>query len=241
MNHRAQFVSLAAITPALGFFTMNTAAQPIYLNDDAGVTVSLGASMAAEPFANRTTQDSLASIINLDSASDVDAHAQSTHVWVSGGHLEVDFDLGDTYDLTTMHFWNYYTETYDVDNIDMIFYNEAGVEIGQPIGLQPQISGGNPVVAEHIAVAFPPGVRFINMTLSGTNGQVDFQNLGFTGMLAPDCQADTNNDGILDNGDIGGFISIFLDGDLAADFNGDGILDNGDIGAFVAAFLAGCR
>jgi hypothetical protein len=54
------------------------------------------------------------------------------------------------------------------------------------------------------------------------------------------CLADTNGDGILDNGDIGTFVALFLAGDLAADFNADGILDNGDIGAFVVAFLAGC-
>jgi len=57
---------------------------------------------------------------------------------------------------------------------------------------------------------------------------------------APDCPPDLNGDGIVDNGDIGAFVALFLAGDLAADFNGDGILDNGDIGAFVGAFLAGC-
>ncbi|MFG0306775.1 MAG: GC-type dockerin domain-anchored protein [Phycisphaerales bacterium JB040] len=54
------------------------------------------------------------------------------------------------------------------------------------------------------------------------------------------CAADVNGDGVLDNGDIGAFVALFLASDLAADFNGDGILDNGDIGAFVASFLAGC-
>ena len=54
------------------------------------------------------------------------------------------------------------------------------------------------------------------------------------------CPPDVNGDGILDNGDIGAFVALFLAGDLAADFNNDGILDNGDIGAFVQAFLAGC-
>jgi len=54
------------------------------------------------------------------------------------------------------------------------------------------------------------------------------------------CAADVNADGVLDNGDIGAFVALFLASDLAADFNNDGILDNGDIGAFVAAFLAGC-
>jgi len=54
------------------------------------------------------------------------------------------------------------------------------------------------------------------------------------------CPADTNGDGVLDNGDIGTFVTLFLAGSLAADFNGDGVLDNGDIGAFVQAFLGGC-
>ncbi|MFG0305779.1 MAG: TIM-barrel domain-containing protein [Phycisphaerales bacterium JB040] len=54
------------------------------------------------------------------------------------------------------------------------------------------------------------------------------------------CAADVNADGVLDNGDIGAFVALFLAGDPAADFTGDGILDNGDIGAFVAEFLAGC-
>ena len=52
--------------------------------------------------------------------------------------------------------------------------------------------------------------------------------------------ADLNNDGVLDNGDIGAFVNLFLAGDPSADFTNDGILDNGDIGAFVAAFLVGC-
>ncbi|MFG0305516.1 MAG: family 16 glycosylhydrolase [Phycisphaerales bacterium JB040] len=54
------------------------------------------------------------------------------------------------------------------------------------------------------------------------------------------CEADTNGDGILDNGDIGYFVALFLGGAPSADFNADGILDNGDIGAFVQAYLSGC-
>jgi len=57
---------------------------------------------------------------------------------------------------------------------------------------------------------------------------------------ASPCPGDVNGDGVLDNGDIGAFVALFLAGDLIADFTGDGILDNGDIGAFVTAFLAGC-
>lgn len=55
-----------------------------------------------------------------------------------------------------------------------------------------------------------------------------------------DCAADANGDGVVDNGDIGVFVGLFLSGDAAVDFNGDGILDNGDIQAFVDLFLAGC-
>ena len=89
-------------------------------------------------------------------------------------------------------------------------------------------------------------------TLNGTIGQPDagatlasnsFDLAGgfWPGVFAtPSCPTDTNNDGILDNGDIGTFVSLFLAGSITADFNGDGILDNGDIGTFVLAFLEGC-
>ncbi|MFG0307351.1 MAG: GC-type dockerin domain-anchored protein [Phycisphaerales bacterium JB040] len=90
-------------------------------------------------------------------------------------------------------------------------YSLSGT-IGQP-DAAPPISGGTYTVEP----GFWPGV-----------------------LLAPPCQADVNNDGVLDNGDIGAFVTLFLAGDMAADFTNDGILDNGDIGAFVGAFLAGC-
>ncbi|MFG0305111.1 MAG: GC-type dockerin domain-anchored protein [Phycisphaerales bacterium JB040] len=54
------------------------------------------------------------------------------------------------------------------------------------------------------------------------------------------CDPDVNGDGVLDNGDISAYVTLFLAADPVADFTGDGILDNGDIGAFVTAFLAGC-
>jgi|GEM_PF-1573651 len=72
---------------------------------------------------------------------------------------------------------------------------------------------------------------------------MDVQDNGSGGLeirVARACQADVNGDGVLDNGDIGAFVELFLAGDLRADFNGDNLLDNGDIGTFVSAFLAGC-
>ncbi|MFT5423938.1 MAG: hypothetical protein ACI89L_001730 [Phycisphaerales bacterium] len=73
----------------------------------------------------------------------------------------------------------------------------------------------------------------VNTVFSGVADNLTFH-------AAPTCPADMNGDGILDNGDIGAFVQLFLANDIAADFNGDGFLDNGDIGAFVASFLAGC-
>ncbi len=95
-------------------------AAPIYLNEQ-NISVALGSSMSAEPFANRTTAASLASIIDASSATSSENHNQSTHVWVSGGALELDFDLGLEYDLTELHFWNYFGESFDVDNINFTF------------------------------------------------------------------------------------------------------------------------
>lgn len=56
----------------------------------------------------------------------------------------------------------------------------------------------------------------------------------------PPCDADLTGDGVLDNGDLGAFVGVFLVRDPSADITGDGIIDNGDIIAFVALYLAGC-
>ncbi|MFG0306667.1 MAG: PQQ-dependent sugar dehydrogenase [Phycisphaerales bacterium JB040] len=69
---------------------------------------------------------------------------------------------------------------------------------------------------------------------------VDDNNNGVADSCETVCTPDINADGVLDNGDLNAFVTLFLDSDLAADFTGDGILDNGDIGAFVTAYLAGC-
>ena len=51
-------------------------------------------------------------------------------------------------------------------------------------------------------------------------------------------QLDYNGDTVLDNGDIGAFVGLFIAQDLSTDLNGDGVVDNGDIGTFVSLFLA---
>ena len=158
-----------------------TSAQ-VYLNDQ-NISVALGASMDPEPFANHTTAEGLMRLIDAPAADAPEDHTQSTHVWVSGGHLELDFDLAVEYDLQSLHIWNYFGEGFDVDNIDFLFYDAKGAPVGSLLGVEPALggAGGNPIFAENIPLSFPSQVRFVNAVLSGSNGQVDFNNLGFTG------------------------------------------------------------
>ena len=163
----------------LGCISNVSNAAPIYLNDQ-NISVSLGSSMDAEPFANRSTADSLSSIIDAPSADAPENHNQSTHVWVSGGSLELDFDLGIEYDLTTLHFWNYFGESFDVDNIDFNFFDSSNNLVGSLLNVMPEL-GSSLIFAEDYALSFPSNVQFVNAVLTGTNNQVDFQNIGFTG------------------------------------------------------------
>jgi hypothetical protein len=180
-------VALTAVTLA-AFLGASVPAQaaPIYLNE-ANISVALGPNMEAEPFANRTAADSLASIIDADSAAAGELHNQQTHVWVSGGILELVFDFGAEYDLSAIHFWNYFTETYDVDDIDLEFFDGDENSLGEA-GFNPQLGNaandGTPILAENVSLNFPTNVRYVSAILSGSNSQVDFNNMGFTGELS---------------------------------------------------------
>lgn len=160
-------------------------AVPVYLNDQ-NISVSLGSSMSAEPFANRSSVDSLASIIDAPTAIASENHNQSTHVWVSGGSLELDFNFGMEYDLTTLYFWNYFGEGFDVDNIDFTFLDSSNTLIGSLLGVMPMLGGGgsNPIFAEDYALSFPSNIQYVNAILTGSNGQIDFNNIGFTGEIS---------------------------------------------------------
>ena len=100
--------------------------------------------------------------------------------------------------------------------------------------------------ADTLTPDFPPfatSVSILPFRFDATGlfaGEIYWDDLCVYQVADNPCPADVNGDGVLDNGDIGAFVQLFLASDLAADFNNDGILDNGDIGAFVAVFLAGC-
>jgi hypothetical protein len=184
-SHRRNLGFTVAATAAVLFIGAASEAAPIYLNSS-NITVSLGPTMASEPFENQTTAISLANVIDAPSADAGEDHlSPTTHVWVSGGPLELIFDFGTEYDLTTLHFWNYFSEDFDVDNVAFTFFNAAAVGVGT-LDVTPALggAGGNPIFAEDYALSFPSNVRFVHSLLTGTNGEVDFNNIGFTAELS---------------------------------------------------------
>ena len=175
---------IAACTAALCISIPS--AQAIYLNNT-NISVALGASMAPEPFANQTTVISLANVIDAPTAASPEDHiSPTTHVWVSGGTLELDFDFAIEYDVATVHFWNYHSESFDVDEVDFQFFDGNNNFVGDLLDVMPALggAGGNPIFAEDIPVAFPSNVRFVNVVLSGSNDEVDFNNIGFTAQVS---------------------------------------------------------
>ena len=183
-----KFLSIANVTIALTAGLFSNLAHAVYLNFT-NISVALGASMSAEPFANRTTAQSLANVIDTPSADAWEFHTQITHVWVSGGALELDFNFGTEYDVSTFHFWNYHSEGFDVDNIDLTFFDSAMATVGTLTGISPALGGSSPsdstqIFAEDFALSFPSNVQFVNAVLTGSNGQVDFNNMGFTAELS---------------------------------------------------------
>ncbi len=68
------------------------------------------------------------------SADAEEFHDQTTHIWYTandvGGGLELLFDFGIEYDISTLHFWNCTSENFDVDNVSFTFFNGANSEVG---------------------------------------------------------------------------------------------------------------
>ncbi len=187
MTRLLRSTALIAALMAAGAAQAQTTTTEVYLNGT-NMSVALGPGMSANPFANRGTAESLASIIDAPSASAFEKHNQQTHVWVSGGTLALAFDLRDEYNLSTFHFWNYHSEAYDVDDIDLTFYDGANQLVGTLLDVKPSLGGtsqndATEIYAENSVLAFPAKVRYVSAVLSGSNGQVDFNNMGFTGVL----------------------------------------------------------
>jgi len=168
-------------------------AQGAYLNQS-NISVEVGPGTTATT-SNNTFNNGATIVKAIDAPSAVaeEFHDQSTHLWFSGGTLELLFDFGEQYDLTTLHFWNYTSEDFDVDSLLFTFFNGSNTQVGQ-LGLEPALGSSPGIRAQDIVLAAPLNVRYVTALLSGSNGQIDFQNIGFTGSLSTDrCEIDPND------------------------------------------------
>lgn len=120
-----------------------------------------------------------ANIIDAASPTVFDRHTNSTHVW-GKGTVTLLFDLQGVYQLETIHFWNYTTESFDVDSIEFNFYDSAN-ELLSTMTVAPQ-TGFENILAEDFPLDVG-GVRYVRANLTATNNEVEFQNIGFSGVL----------------------------------------------------------
>lgn len=180
MTHSARALAFAA--PLLAA-TCQPALADVYLNQS-NITVAVGAGTSAGSFNNTFANGAtIAKVIDAPSADAEEFHNQSTHIWFTasepGGGLELAFDFQIEYDLSVLHFWNYTSEGYDVDNIDFTFFNGANVQVGA-LSLTPDLGTSPGITSQDIVLAAPLNVRYVTAFLSGSNREVDFQNIGFT-------------------------------------------------------------
>lgn len=222
----------------------------VYLNDDAGVTVSLGPNSVGD-FVNVSTEQSLANIIDLDAVTDAEIHSQSSHIWWSPGALELLFDLGEEYRLSALHLWNYTGESYDVDTIDIDLFDVGNNFLGN-VNLEPGLgvsgtgeNGITGILSQDIALSAQLRVRYITVTVAGSNGQVDFNNMGFTAIPCFESE-DSDGDGVSDSGDNCVYRANAdqrdTDGDgygnfCDADLNNDTQTNAADLGILKASFF----
>ncbi len=72
------------------------------------------------------------------------------------------------------------------------------------------------------------------------NGHAAVVDMGAFEFQGNSCEADFNNDGVVNTLDFIAFLNAFTSGDVKADFNGDGVVNTLDFIAFLNAFTAGC-
>lgn len=158
-------------------------AATVYLNEDL-ISVAVGPGTSPGTFQNTFNNgQTINKVIDAPSADAEEFHNQTTHIWFTahtiGGGLELLFDFNKEYDISTLHFWNYTSEDFDVDDIAFSFYNNLSSLVGS-LSVQPGLGSSPGIMAQDIGLPAPLNVRYVTAFLSGTNGQVDFQNIGFT-------------------------------------------------------------
>ena len=180
-----KFLSVALCTLALAPF--GASATPVYLNQS-NISVQVGPGTSAGDFNNTFNGgQTINKVIDAPSADAAEFHNQTTHIWYTadddGGGLELLFDFGVEYDINTLHFWNYTAESFDVDSISFTFFNGLDNLVGTQ-SLAPALGSAGGILAEDILLPAPLNVRYVTAFLTGSNGQVDFQNIGFTAELS---------------------------------------------------------
>jgi len=149
------------------------------------VTVVVGPnSNPAGGFVNVNEQQSLANVIDCLDINEGETHTQASHVWWNPAPLELIFDFGQEFSLRSIHFWNYFGEGFDVDQIDFVFFNSLNETTGT-FTVEPRTGekalgqNNNPIVAETLPL--PAGIQAsrVAATLTSSNGELDFQNFVF--------------------------------------------------------------
>lgn len=176
-----------AIAILLSSGTASILAAPIYLNNT-NISVTVGTGTSPGTFNNTFDNgNTIAKVIDAPSADAAEFHDQNTHIWFTatntGGGLELLFDFNQEYDITTLHFWNYTSEGFDVDNIQFTFFNSLNTQVGS-ISVSPALGSSPGILAQDISLAAPLNVQFVTAFLTGTHREVDFQNIGFTAELS---------------------------------------------------------
>lgn len=175
--------SLALIGAALA----PAQAQSIYLNQD-NISVSVGAGTSPGTFNNTFVGGaSITKVIDAPTADAAEFHNQQTHIWFTansvGGGLELMFDFGQAYDIHTLHFWNYDGEAFDVDVLRFKFFDVGNQQVGA-LEVLPALGSSPAIFSQDIELLAPLNVRYVSAFLTGSNGQVDFQNIGFTAVAS---------------------------------------------------------
>ena len=190
MERNIEMLMRLLLNSLVAFFVwgaVNAVAAPIYLNESS-ISVSVGSGTSPGSFNNTFSGgQTINKVIDAPSATSEEFHNQTTHIWYTadeiGGGLELSFDFGQEYDLNTLHFWNYTGENFDVDNIAFTFFNSANSQVGI-LDVLPDLGTAPGITAQDITLAAPLNVQYVTAFLTGSNRQVDFQNIGFTAELS---------------------------------------------------------
>lgn len=189
--------SLSCVLVICTFGAVQAVAAPIYLNET-NISVAVGAGTSPGSFNNTFNGgNTINKVIDAPSADAEEYHNQSTHIWFTadsvGGGLELAFDFGQEYDISTLHFWNYTAESFDVDEIDFTFFSASNTEVGS-LEVLPELGSSPGITAQDITLSAPLNVQYVLAFLTGSNRQVDFQNIGFTAELSDPIDPDPDPD-----------------------------------------------